>query len=83
MDWSDVAMRWVLVALTVLLIMLHQDFWNWNKVEPAFGFLPVALWYHALFCVAASVLMALFVAAMWPRHLESAEESPPPDRDLH
>ncbi len=74
-------MKWVLAALTVALIVVHQDFWFWNKVDPAFGFLPVGLWYHALYCVAAAVLMALFVGVMWPRHLESIEDQAPPTSD--
>jgi hypothetical protein len=67
-------MKWLLLALTLLLIVLHQDFWNWGKVDAVFGFLPVGLWYHAIFCVAASILLALFVAFAWPKHLENAEQ---------
>lgn len=68
-------MKWLLLILTLVLIVVHQDFWNWNQVDPrAGGFLPVGLWYHALYCVAASVLLAMFVAFAWPSHLEKAEQ---------
>jgi hypothetical protein len=70
-------MKWVLGLLTVALIVLHQDFWNWDKVSAIGGFLPVGLWYHALFCIAASVLLGLFVRFAWPTHLESAEREVP------
>jgi len=77
-------MKWILYAATVALIVLHQDFWNWSKVEPKWsGFLPVGLWYHALYCVAAAVLLWLFVAFCWPRHLESAETQSPGPTDIH
>ncbi len=70
-------MKWVLYLLTVLLIVLHQDFWNWDKVDPRwFGFLPVGLWYHLGYCVAAAVLLALFVAFTWPTHLEDVQPEP-------
>jgi hypothetical protein len=70
-------MKWVLYLLTVLLIVLHQDFWNWDKVDPRwFGFLPVGLWYHLGYCVAAAVLLALFVAFAWPTHLEDVQPEP-------
>src|SRR5438105_13968732 len=66
-------MKWFLLAATIALIVLHQDFWNWNKVDAAFGFLPVGLWYHALYCVAASILLWLFVGFAWPAQLDAAE----------
>ena len=70
-------MKWVLYAATIMLIVLHQDWWNWSKVDPRwFGFLPVGLWYHALFCVAAAVLLALFVRFLWPAHLENVQREP-------
>lgn len=61
----------LLTGLVIALYLLHQDFWNWRKVEPlAFGFIPVGLAYHAAYSVAASVLMAVLVRFAWPRHLE-------------
>jgi hypothetical protein len=76
-------MKWVLFTLTVILIVLHQDWWNWDKIDPRlFGFMPIGLWYHAAFCVAASVLLALFVAFTWPSHLEDVERDPSaPEQD--
>ena len=71
-------MKWFLYLLTIVLIVLHQDFWNWNHVGPLwFGFLPVGLWYHLLYCVAAAVLMALFVVWAWPTQLEHVQREVP------
>jgi hypothetical protein len=36
----------------------------------AFGFLPVGLWYHALYTIAAALLMAALVRWCWPAGLE-------------
>jgi hypothetical protein len=67
-------MKWFLLILTVGLIIVHQDFWNWAKTDPRmFGYLPVGIWYHAAFCIAASVLLWLFVLLAWPKHLEDAQ----------
>ena len=75
-------MKWVLTFLTAVLIVLHQDFWNWAKVEPqVFRFLPVGMWYHGLFCVAAAIMMALWVAFLWPAHLEDVQPEPGLARD--
>ena len=69
--------RILLVSLVIVLLVLHQDFWNWGKFDPMlFGALPIGLAYHAAFCVACSVLMWLLVTFAWPKHLEEVEKEP-------
>jgi uncharacterized protein DUF3311 len=64
----------VLTLLVLVVYLLHQDFWNWNKAEPlVFGFLPVGLAYHAGYSILAAVLMAVLVKFAWPRHLEDTQ----------
>ena len=61
----------LLVLAMATLYVLHQDFWFWRTAEPlAFGFLPAALWYHGLYCLAAALLMWTLTRVAWPRHLE-------------
>jgi hypothetical protein len=65
--------------LIVLLYALHQDFWFWRAARPlAFGFLPVGLSYHAIYCVVAAALMWCLTRYTWPADLE--KPSGPPDR---
>ena len=73
-------MRNALLALAVAaLYVLHQDFWFWRTARPlAFGFLPVGLLYHAIFSVAAALLMWLLVAKAWPARLEEEVEKAEP-----
>src|SRR5947209_335489 len=72
--WRLSRLKWFLYFLALGLLVLHQDFWNWDTAQPlAFGFLPVGLWYHGLFAVACAVLMALFVGRLWPKELEQVE----------
>ena len=72
-------MKRVLLAVAVVaLYVLHQDFWFWNTpyflgVIP-FGFIPIGLFYHACFSVAASLLMWMLVRYAWPSHLEQEIE---------
>ena len=74
-------------ALLILLVLafyaLHQDFWNWSAARPlALGFIPIGLLYHALYTLAAALLMALLVRCAWPAHLEAEaaarQPAPPP-----
>lgn len=66
--------RCLLFLLVLSLYLLHQDFWNWNRVEPIFfGFVPVGLAYHAAYSFAASLMMWVMVRWAWPKHLEEVE----------
>ena len=63
--------RILLVALVIGVYLLHQDFWWWRTAEPLlFGFLPIGLFYHACYSVAAAAVMWLLVKYAWPSHLE-------------
>ena len=67
-----------LVVLTIVVYLLHQDYWNWRAYKPLLlGFLPVGLAYHALYSIAAATLMALLVKFAWPSELERVERYDP------
>jgi hypothetical protein len=66
--------RILLVVAVVALYVLHQDIWNWRSSYLVFGFIPIGLFYHGLFSVAAALLMWLLVTFAWPSHLEREVE---------
>lgn len=72
-------MKNALLAFAVLAVyLLHQDVWFWRTARPlVFGFLPIGIFYHACYCVAASGVLALLVRYAWPEHLEPSEASDP------
>ncbi len=71
--------RVFLVAVTLTLYVLHQDVWLWRSARPlVFGFLPVGLFYHACYSVAAALLLWLLVALAWPSRLEAEAERTSP-----
>jgi hypothetical protein len=64
----------VLTLLVIIVYLLHQDFWNWDKAKPLlFGFLPPGLAYHAGYSILAAILMAVLVKFAWPKHLEDVQ----------
>lgn len=68
--------NWLLAAAASGLYLLHQDFWFWNAARPlVFGFLPVGLFYHALYSLAVAALMWALVRFAWPAHLEADARS--------
>ena len=65
--------RLLLAVVIVALYVLHRDVWFWREARPlVFGFLPVGLAYHALYCRAVSALMWTLARVAWPAHLEEA-----------
>ena len=65
----------VILAGFVVLGVLHQDQWNWDKADLVFGFMPVGLAYHAAYSIVAAIFWALILVFAWPHALERwAEE---------
>jgi hypothetical protein len=64
----------LLVVAVAVLYILHQDIWFWRSSYLVFGFIPIGLFYHALFAIAAALLMWLLVTYAWPSHLEREVE---------
>ena len=59
----------------IALYALHQDSWFWDVAQPlVFGFLPVGLFYHAVYSVAVALFMILLVSVAWPVELEREVE---------
>ena len=69
----------LLATIVIVLFLLHQDGWFWRTPDPLlFGFLPIALSYHAFFSVMAAFVMWALVKYAWPSHLEIPGVVPEP-----
>ena len=67
-------MKIVVFGLIVLLAVVHQDYWWWDRIDPlVFGFIPVSLAYHAGISMTAALLWALAVKFCWPSLAEDVE----------
>ncbi len=64
----------VFVVVFIVLAILHQDFWNWDKATLVFGFMPIGLAYHALYSIVAATFWAIVMKMAWPHHLEEWAE---------
>jgi len=71
----------LLVVAVAVLYILHQDIWFWRSSYLVFGFIPIGLFYHAAFAIAAALLMWLLVTYAWPSHLEREVEEPQSGED--
>ncbi|MBL9136397.1 MAG: DUF3311 domain-containing protein [Verrucomicrobiales bacterium] len=68
----------LLMLWVTVVYLLHQDVWNWSKVEPlVFGFLPIGLAYHVAYSLVASLTMYLLVRFAWPEFANTDDPKPP------
>lgn len=62
--------RLIIAGLVILLIVLHQDNWNWENTHLVFGFVPVTLFYHMCISMGAAAVWFLATKIAWPEELE-------------
>ena len=54
-----------------MLVVLHHDWWFWDKPWLVFGFLPIGLGYQMLISMAASALWGWAAFNAWPVQFDS------------
>ncbi|EMI52754.1 DUF3311 domain-containing protein [Rhodopirellula sallentina] len=57
---------WIIAALVLLLLILHQDNWFWTDGRLVFGVIPVGLFWHACLSIGASFTWFLATRIAWP-----------------
>ncbi|QDT13758.1 hypothetical protein [Stieleria marina] len=57
---------WICVGL---LLILHQDYWQWDNATLDFGFLPRTMTYQIGLSIAAAVVWLLATHYCWPTDL--------------
>ena len=60
-------------VLVIVLVVLHQDYWQWDNGTLVLGFLPHSLAYHVGISLAASVVWILATKFCWPAGLSEIE----------
>ena len=61
---------WILIVAIIVMAILHQDFWLWENTSLVFGFIPVGLFYHICYSIAASLLAVVTIIFFWPQDVE-------------
>jgi hypothetical protein len=68
-------MKQIIWFMVALLIIFHQDFWNWRSDQNVYGIMPIGLMYHIWLSLAAAGVWTLACLFAWPADL--AEEALP------
>ncbi len=57
---------WLIAALVLALLILHQDNWFWLDERLVFGFIPVGLFWHSCISLGAAGTWFLATKIAWP-----------------
>lgn len=60
--------------LLILLLVLHQDWWNWGDSRLLGGIAPIGLAWHVGISIAAALFWLLVVTWWWPAGLDLEDE---------
>jgi hypothetical protein len=70
-------MKYLAALLILGLFVAHQDYWQWNRKELVFGFLPHTIAWHGGLCVMTSLVWVWITATCWPRSLDALDVEDP------
>ena len=60
----------------IVLLILHQDYWQWDRNELVFGFMPYTLAYNIGISLGTAVLWIVVCTFMWPTGLDHVVPGP-------
>lgn len=66
-------MKYLIWILVIVLLIAHQDNWNWNDDRMVLGFMPVGLAYHVGISLAAGIVWFLACVFAWPKSLDEQD----------
>ncbi len=73
-------MKYVIWTMVLILLIVHQDFWNWFDNTLVMGFIPIGLFYHACISLAAGFTWWLATVFIWPKDLDADND---PTQESH
>jgi len=59
------ALFWLLI---LILLIFHQDYWQWDRSDLVFGFVPYSLAYHMGLSIVTALFWLAAVNLFWPKH---------------
>jgi hypothetical protein len=69
----------IIAILVLVLLIFHQDNWFWTDDTLVFGFMPIALFWHAGISIGATLTWFLATKIAWP--LDEGYSSDGPRRE--
>ncbi len=63
-------MKYALYLLVAVLVVAHQDIFNWGDSRLVLGWLPVGLAYHVAYTLVTALMWVLAIKVAWPADVD-------------
>ncbi len=63
--------------LALMLLVLHQDYWQWDRNEILFGFMPYTMAYNIGVSLVTGLVWVFVCQFLWPSHLDEIDVTEP------
>ncbi len=63
-------MKHLIWLFALLLLILHQDYWQWGRSDIVFGFVPYTMAYQMFVSVTTAVVWILAIIYCWPDNVD-------------
>ena len=63
-------MKYALYLFVAVLVIAHQDVFNWDDSSLVLGCLPVGFAYHVAYTLVTALMWALAIKVAWPADVE-------------
>ena len=63
--------NWLVAVAILALLVAHQDYWQWERSDLVFGFVPYNMAYHIGISLLTAIMWVLVCTFCWPRDLEA------------
>ena len=63
-------MKYALYLFVVVLVVAHQDIFNWGDSRLVLGCLPVGFAYHVAYTLVTALMWALAIKVAWPADVD-------------
>ncbi len=65
--------KWLVFVAILVLLVAHQDYWQWDRADLVLGFVPYNMAYHVVLSMVAAVVWFLICVFCWPRSADEVD----------
>ena len=58
--------KWAVAIAILILLIAHQDYWQWDRADLVLGFVPWNMAYHVGLSVVTAVVWLIVCLTCWP-----------------
>ena len=65
--------KWLVAVAILILLVAHQDYWQWDRADLVMGFIPYNMAYHIGLSIVTAIVWLAVCTFCWPRQPEEPD----------